>query len=104
MKNYPLVSVILPSYNGVKYIQESIESILKRSFTDFELILVDDCSSDNTLRLMKKYSELGDRVIVIHNDHNCKLPGALNVEVPYAKGKYLAWSSDDNFLTEMHSE
>ena len=98
MKNNPMVSVILPSYNGMKYIQESIESILNQSFTDFELILVDDCSSDNTLSLMKKYSELDDRVIVIHNDHNCKLPGALNVGMSYAKGKFLTWSSDDNFF------
>ncbi|MBQ9590194.1 MAG: glycosyltransferase [Butyrivibrio sp.] len=97
MKNNPLVSVILPSYNGSKYIQESIESILKQSFTDFELILVDDCSSDNTLSIMNEYAELDERITVIHNDHNCKLPGALNVGMSYAKGKFLTWSSDDNF-------
>lgn len=93
----PLVSIILPSYNGEKYISQAIDSILTQSLSDLELILVDDCSNDNTLQIMKKYAELDNRVAVIHNDHNCKLPGSLNIGISHAKGQYISWTSDDNF-------
>ncbi len=100
----PLVSVVLPSYNGEKYIQEAIDSILSQSFRDIELILVDDCSSDNTLEIMRRYSELDDRVSVIHNDHNCKLPAALNIGIATARGRFISWTSDDNFFDSIALE
>ena len=96
MTEMPTVSIVLPSYNGGKYIMESVDSILGQTYTDWELIIVDDCSTDNTLEIARRYEAGDKRIRVIHNEVNQKLPGALNAGFQYAKGKYLTWTSDDN--------
>jgi len=93
---HPYVSVILPTYNGKKYIQESINSILAQSFTDWELILVDDCSTDGTAEILEGYASKDVRISVVHNKVNQKLPRFLNIGFSKAQGKYLTWTSDDN--------
>ena len=92
----PRVSIILPTYNGKKYIRESIDSILKQSFTDWELIVVDDCSTDGTAEILKEYASEDKRISVVHNEINQKLPRSLNIGFSRARGKYLTWTSDDN--------
>lgn len=92
----PKVSIVLPTYNGRKYLRQSIESILSQTYTDWELILVDDCSTDETFDIIEKYVKSDPRIRAIHNSKNLKLPGALNVGFSVAKGKYLTWTSDDN--------
>ena len=92
----PLVSIVLPTYNGGKYIKESIDSILAQTYTNWELIAVDDSSTDGTLEVLKQYESLDDRIIVIHNVINQKLPASLNIGFAKAQGKYLTWTSDDN--------
>ena len=92
----PKVSIILPTYNGKKYIRESIDSILKQSFTDWELIVVDDCSTDGTAEILKEYVSEDKRISVVHNEINQKLPRSLNIGFSRARGKYLTWTSDDN--------
>ena len=62
----PKISIILPTYNGQLYIREAIESVIKQIFKDWELIIVDDCSSDNTLDIIKEYEKLDSRIRVIH--------------------------------------
>lgn len=90
------VSIVLPTYNGAKYIRQSIESIRNQVYTDWELILVDDCSQDNTLEILWEYEKQDDRIQVIHNETNRKLPTSLNIGFKHANGKYLTWTSDDN--------
>lgn len=92
----PVVSIVLPSYNGKKYIRESIESVLAQPFPYWELILVDDCSTDGTGAVMDAYAAKDSRIRVIHNAVNQRLPHALNVGFREARGKYLTWTSDDN--------
>ena len=92
----PKISIILPTYNGQLYIREAIESVIKQIFKDWELIIVDDCSSDNTLDIIKEYEKLDSRIRVIHNEVNKKLPASLNIGFSYAKGEYFTWTSDDN--------
>ena len=92
----PVVSIVLPSYNGSKYICESIDSILSQTFYDWELIIVNDCSTDNTLDIAREYAAKDDRITVINNEVNQKLPASLNIGFRQAKGKYLTWTSDDN--------
>lgn len=92
----PKISVVLPTYNGEKYISESIESILNQSFRDWELIIVDDCSTDNTFQIVETYAKQDARIRVIRNTSNQKLPGALNIGFAEAAGTYLTWTSDDN--------
>jgi len=93
----PIISIILPTYNGSKYISTSIESCLGQSFSDFELIIVNDCSTDNTAAIAETYAAKDGRVKVIHNASNKKLPLSLNTGFDAAKGKYHTWTSDDNY-------
>ena len=92
----PIVSIVLPSYNGARYIEESIDSVLRQTFPDWELILVNDGSTDRTRDIMEAYAAKDGRIRVIHNDPNQRLPRSLNIGFRQARGKYLTWTSDDN--------
>lgn len=92
----PKVSIVLPSFNGERYIRESIESVINQTFTDWELIIVDDCSTDATLHIAEEYASKEERIKVVHNKENQKLPESLNIGFRYAAGRYLTWTSDDN--------
>jgi len=104
----PQVSIILPTYNGERYIGKAIESILGQSFEDFELIIVNDCCTDNTLSIINEYIKRDTRIRLIENEYNMKLPTSLNNGFNEAKGEYLTWTSDDNIyekdaISELHS-
>lgn len=93
----PEVSIVLPTYNGAKYIKESIESCLSQTFDKWELIVINDCSTDDTLKIVTELASYDKRVKVYSNTNNKKLPASLNVGFKKAKGKYLTWTSDDNY-------
>jgi glycosyltransferase involved in cell wall biosynthesis len=97
MTSQPVISIVLPTYNGAKYIRTSIESCLSQTFTSFELIIVNDCSTDNTASIIGEYAEKDERIVIIHNNFNKKLPLSLNTGFDIAKGKYHTWTSDDNY-------
>lgn len=92
----PKVSIVLPTYNGEKYLKESIESIINQTFKDWELIIVNDCSTDSSLKIAREYEKNDDRIKVINNETNQKLPKSLNIGYDCAKGEYYTWTSDDN--------
>ncbi len=92
----PKVSIVLPTYNGEKYIRESIDSILKQTFTDWELIIVNDCSNDSTDSIISQYEKVDKRIRTIRNERNQKLPRSLNIGFKKSCGEYLTWTSDDN--------
>ncbi len=92
------VSIILPVYNGAKYIAQSIESILAQTYKNLELIIVNDCSKDNTLEICNEYAKKDSRIKVISNSTNLKLPNTLNVGFDEATGDYYTWTSDDNLF------
>lgn len=96
----PLVSIILPTYNGSKYIAQSIESCLTQTYTNFELIIVNDCSTDNVLEIISQYANRDARIKIINNEINKRLPASLNVGFSEAKGKYHTWTSDDNYYAD----
>lgn len=96
----PKVSIVLPTYNGEKYIRESIESILKQSFKDYELIIVNDHSTDCTGDILEEYKEKDGRIKVVTNEINQKLPASLNIGFELASGEYFTWTSDDNLYKE----
>ncbi|MFA6023462.1 MAG: glycosyltransferase family 2 protein [Candidatus Pacearchaeota archaeon] len=100
MKNKtPLVSVVMPAYNTEKYIAEAIESILNQTFKDFEFIIVDDGSTDNTLQIIKDYAKKDKRIKVLRNEKNLKICKSLNKGIREAEGKYIArMDSDDSSL------
>jgi glycosyltransferase involved in cell wall biosynthesis len=93
----PLISIVLPTYNGANYIRTSIESCLRQTLTNFELIIVNDCSTDNTATIIEEYAAVDNRIRIIHNTQNKKLPLSLNAGFDVAKGKYHTWTSDDNY-------
>lgn len=93
----PKVSIVLPTYNGEKYIRESIDSIIKQTFTDWELIIVNDCSIDNTPLILDEYEQKDPRIRVIHNKENKNLPNSLNIGFEFGRGEYYTWTSDDNY-------
>lgn len=91
-----LVSIVLPIYNGEKYMRESIESVINQTYTNWELIIIDDCSTDSTPDIAKEYAAKDERIQYYRNEVNLKLPKGLNRGFSLAKGDYLTWTSDDN--------
>ena len=91
-----LVSIVLPIYNGEKYMRQSIESVINQTYKNWELIIIDDCSSDNTPIIAKEYAENDNRIRYYRNETNLKLPRGLNRGFSLSKGEYLTWTSDDN--------
>lgn len=90
----PAISVLMPVYNCALYLVEAVESILNQTFTDFELIILDDCSSDNSAEIAKSFT---DKRIIYHcNETNLGLANNLNVGLHMAKGKYIARMDGDD--------
>lgn len=101
MNKAPEISLIMSVYNGEDYLSEAIESVLNQTFKDFELIVINDCSSDSTAEILKRYAELDERVKVYTNEVNLRLPSSLNKAMSYAQGKYIArMDADDICLPE----
>lgn len=96
MEEQRLVSIVLPVYNGEKNVATSIESILQQTYQNWELIVVNDCSTDDTLAVLEKYQKIDSRIHLLSNAVNLKLPQTLNVGFAAAKGDYYTWTSDDN--------
>ena len=94
--NKSLISIILPVYNGEKYLSQSIESCLNQTYKNIELIIVNDCSTDTTLQIATYYADKDDRVKIVNNKQNKKLPASLNIGHRNTKGDFITWTSDDN--------
>ncbi len=95
----PEVSVIIPSYNCAEYISCAIQSVLKQTYDDFELIIIDDGSTDNTKDVVDKYSKkVGNKKMRYFFQENKGLPGARNRGIKEAKGKYIALLDADDEL------
>ncbi len=89
-----LVSVLLPVYNGEKYLRQAIKSILSQTLANFELIIINDGSDDNTADILSSYSDC--RIKIIKNENNLGLVSSLNIGLDLAQGKYLARMDADD--------
>lgn len=97
--NSPILSVVMSVYNAEKYLEQSIESILSQSFTDFEFIIIEDCSTDNSLEILKNYEKQDSRIRVIQKTENKRMRGFienLNIGLSEARGKYIARMDADD--------
>ena len=94
----PLVSVLMTAYNRELYIAEAIESVLASTLTDFELIVVDDCSTDNTVEIARKIALKDNRVKVYLNDKNLGDYANRNKAASYASGKYIKYFDSDDIM------
>ena len=93
-----LVSVITPSYNSSKFIDECVNSVISQSYTNWELLIVDDCSDDSSKELLLDLERRDERIQVIFLDNNIGAANARNVAILKAKGKYIAFlDSDDSW-------
>lgn len=97
MNQQPLVSVIISTYNGEKYIKKAIESVLNQIYKNIELIIVDDCSTDKTLEIISEYHKKDRRIIILKNETNMGSYKSLNKAIRTSKGKYIANLDDDDF-------
>ncbi len=90
------VSVLTPAYNVEQYISETIESILSQTFSDFEFIILDDGSTDNTFEIATEYAKKDSRIKVFKNEKNLGIAGNRNKLLTLAKGEYVAWQDSDD--------
>ena len=96
----PKVSIVVPCYNIQKYVGRCIESLLAQTFTDFELILVNDGSTDDTLSILKEYEKKDSRIIVLEKE-NGGLSDARNAGMKIAKGEYIQFVDGDDFAEDI---
>lgn len=95
----PSVSVITPSFNSQDYIENTIRSVVDQSITDWELIIIDDCSSDSSVELIKKWVISDSRIHLVELNENSGAAVARNKGIELAKGRYIAFlDSDDTWL------
>lgn len=94
----PKVSIIVPVYNGENYIRKCVDSILNQEYKYFEVFLVDDKSTDNSLSIMKEYEQNDKRVTAIHLDKNIGVSSSRNVALDKATGEYIQFVDIDDYI------
>ena len=92
----PEVSIAMPCYNSIKYLDKAIESILEQTYCNFELIIVDDNSTDNTMETLKEYAKKDFRIKVLSNEFEKGVSGAMNTAIKNARGKYFTRMDSDD--------
>lgn len=95
-KNKPLVSIITPSYNSEKYIADTIDSVLAQDYKNFEMIIVDDISTDNTCKIVEDYAKKDKRIKLLTLSQKGGASQARNMALKEAKGKYIAFLDSDD--------
>lgn len=98
----PKISVAMPVYNAELYIREAVDSILNQTFTDFEFIIIDDCSTDSSYEILKTYKD--SRIRFFRNDTNLKISATLNKAIDLAQGDYLARMDADDISSPKRLE
>lgn len=99
MTTLPQVTVLMPVYNAAPFLREAIDSILSQTFTDFEFLIIDDGSTDDSTEIIGAYRD--HRIRLVRNEQNLKLPATLNRGLELAQGKYIArMDADDISLPE----
>lgn len=94
----PFLSIVVPIYNAQQYIEQFLTNVLQQTFTDFELILVDDKSTDETLLILKKYQQIDRRIFVITLERNSGASTARNEGLKYTSGTYVRFIDCDDLL------
>lgn len=101
MNNLPKVSIIMGAYNAEKTIENCIQSVLNQTYSNWEFIICNDCSSDRTLEVLERFATEDERIIVLNNESNLRLARSLNRCLSVATGEYVArMDADDEALPE----
>ena len=98
----PLVSVVMPMFNAAKFVSQTLESLLYQTMTNFEVVIVDDCSTDNSIEVVESFRErFGGRLKLVKLPKNTGTPGLpRNVGIQLARGKYIAFLDCDDLYTK----
>jgi glycosyltransferase involved in cell wall biosynthesis len=91
-----LVSIIMPCYNSQNYIEEAIESVVVQTYENWELIIIDDCSKDNSVKIAEKYCKQDKRILFYKNEKNIGPAKTRNKGIELAKGQYIAFLDSDD--------
>src|SRR5438034_11184861 len=99
--NHPLVSIVMATYNDSRYLKGAIDSVLKQTFRDWEFIILNDASTDETDKIISSYVEKDSRFVYINNAKNAGLTKNLNKGIDIAQGEFIARiDSDDEWVDE----
>lgn len=98
MNRTPRVSMVMPVFNGARYLAAALESVLAQDFQDFELICLNDGSNDATPEILAEYAAIDHRIAYRDNSGNLGLPATLNAGFAFATGDFHSWTSHDNLL------
>lgn len=96
------ISIAMATYNGHKFIEKQLQSILSQSFTNFELIICDDCSTDNTVEIINKYLHNDSRIKLFINDNNIGFKKNFEKIISKCTGEYVAFADQDDIWCENH--
>ena len=100
----PRISVLMPAYNSEKYIAEAIESILNQTYADFEFIIINDGSTDNTSKIVQEYAKKDTRIKFVNHTKNKGLVGVLNEGISLCSGEYIARMDSDDISLPLRFE
>ncbi|NMG64674.1 glycosyltransferase [Azoarcus indigens] len=98
MENIPKVSVCIPTYNGARYLPGAIASVLAQTYQDFEVVIVDNASSDSSAELLTELAKQSEKIHVFHNARNLGLAGNLNRCAELARGQFIKYLCVDDLL------
>ena len=94
------ISVIMPIYNGEKYLEETLDSLLKQTYKDFEIICIDDASTDTTRDILQRYRRTDDRIRILKNAEHAGAAFSRNRGIRAAAGKYITFLDGDDIFEE----
>lgn len=94
-----LITVLIPVYNVEAYVEKAITSICNQTYRNLQIIIIDDCSTDNTVSVVEKLAKIDNRILLLKNNINSKIVKTLNFGLKYAKGDYIARMDGDDTCT-----
>lgn len=104
MMNNPKISIIVPVYNTAKYLARCLDSIVNQSMREIEVLVFDDCSTDNSVEIIQQYLQKNNQLIFIQNEKNIGLGNIRNKGVELAKGKYIMFVDSDDWINHKTCE
>ena len=96
----PLVSIALPVYNGEKWLEQAIRTLIKQSYENLEIIIADDCSSDNSQKICEKFASRYSQITFIKNETNLGAQGNFRKILHLCSGKYITYACQDDYWDE----
>ena len=97
--NNPKISIFVPIYNGEQFLQRTLDSIIAQSFTDFEVVCVDDSSTDDSFELVTQYAKTDARIKLHRKPNGGNVPRSWIYALPYLQGDYTLYCSQDDFFS-----